>query len=78
MSNASGYYSPYPSCFIQPDGVITRQLKQNRAGIMLNTVDLSRKFYDPMAGIRELAIRGKLDSLTAPIKDSRSKNRKAL
>ncbi len=25
MSNASGYYSPYPSCFIQPDGVIARQ-----------------------------------------------------
>lgn len=78
MSNASGYYSPYPSCFITPDGKITNQLKQNRAGIMLNTVDSSRKFYDPMAGIREQAIKGKLDSLAAPVKDSRSKDRKAL
>jgi predicted amidohydrolase len=62
MSNASGYYSPYPSCFIQPDGVIVQQLKQNRPGIMVNTVDLNKKFYDPMAGFRELAIKGKLSN----------------
>jgi deaminated glutathione amidase len=60
MSNASGYYSPYPSCFIRPDGMIEGQLKQNKAGVMVNTVDLSRKFYDPMAGFREIAIAGKL------------------
>jgi len=60
MSNASGYYSPYPSCFIRPDGVIAQQLKQNKAGVMVNTVDLSKKFYDPMAGFREIAIGGKL------------------
>lgn len=60
MSNASGYYSPYPSCFIQPDGVIIKQLKQNKAGIMVNTVDLSKEFYDPMEGFREIAISGKL------------------
>jgi deaminated glutathione amidase len=57
MSNASGYYSPYPSCFIQPDGRIVKQLKRNVPGIMVNTVDLSQKFYDPMAGFRELAIK---------------------
>jgi len=61
-ANASGYYSPYPSCFIRPDGKIVKQLKQNRAGIMVNTVDLSRKFYDPMAGFRELAIAGRMDN----------------
>jgi predicted amidohydrolase len=60
MSNASGYYSPYPSCFIQPDGVIVKQLKQNKPGVMVNMVDLGRKFYDPMAGFREIAIGGKL------------------
>jgi apolipoprotein N-acyltransferase len=60
MSNASGYYSPYPSCFIQPDGVIVKQLKQNKPGVMVNTVDLNREFYDPMAGFREIAISGKL------------------
>lgn len=61
-ANASGYYSPYPSCFIRPDGKIVKQLKQNRAGIMVNTVDLSRRFYDPMAGFRELAIAGRLSN----------------
>ncbi len=62
VSNASGYYSPYPSCFIQPDGAIVRQLKQNKPGVMVNTVDLSREFYDPMEGFRELAIEGKLSN----------------
>jgi predicted amidohydrolase len=58
MSNSSGYYSPYQSCFIRPDGKIVKQLKRNRPGMMINTVDLSEKFYDPMEGYRELAIKG--------------------
>jgi len=62
MANASGYYSPYPSCIIAADGVIVKQLKQNRAGMMVNTVDLSKKFYDPMAGVREIAVAGRLDN----------------
>ena len=62
MSNSSGYYSPYPSCFIQPDGRIVKQLKQNRAGLMVNTVDLKKKFYDPMADFRDMAIAGKLSN----------------
>jgi len=73
MSNASGYYSPYPSCFIQPDGRIVKQLGQNRAGIMVNTVDLDKKFYDPMAGFREIAISGKLSNGPEIIGDRRSK-----
>jgi apolipoprotein N-acyltransferase len=78
MANASGYYSPYPSCFIGPDGKIINQLKQNRCGMMVNTVDLEKKFYDPMAGIRELAINGKLSSGTAGTKDKRSSERNLL
>jgi len=73
MSNSSGYYSPYPSCFIQPDGVIVRQLRANRPGLMLNTVDLGRKFYDPMADFRDMAISGKLNN--APIADKSRKLR---
>ena len=60
MSNPSSYYSAYPSCFIQPDGVIVKQLKQNKPGVMVNTVDLGKEFYDPMEGFREIAISGKL------------------
>ena len=73
MANASGYYSPYPSCFIQPDGRIVKQLKQNRAGMMVNTVDLNRKFYDPMADFRDMAIAGKLSNGPGIISDKRSK-----
>ena len=73
MANASGYYSPYPSCFIQPDGKIARQLRANRAGLMVNAVDLKKKFYDPMAGFRDMAIAGKLSNGPTIIRDRRSK-----
>jgi predicted amidohydrolase len=78
MANSSGYYSPYPSCFIQPDGVIVRQLKQNKAGLMVNTIDMSRKFYDPMADFRALVIQGKLTNAPKTIKDLRSRNTEIL
>jgi apolipoprotein N-acyltransferase len=74
MSNASGYYSPYPSCFIQPDGRIVKQLKQNRAGLMVNTVDLGKKFYDPMADFRDMAIAGKLNNAPKTIREPQSRN----
>jgi predicted amidohydrolase len=74
MSNSSGYYSPYPSCFIQPDGKIARQLRPNRPGLMVNTVDLNKKFYDPMADFRDMAIKGKLNNGPKIIKDPRSRN----
>jgi predicted amidohydrolase len=75
MSNSSGYYSPYPSCFIQPDGKIVRQLRANRSGLMVNTVDLNRKFYDPMANFRDMAIDGKLNNARQAVKDPRSRKR---
>jgi len=78
MSNSSGYYSPYPSCFIQPDGMIIRQLRANRPGLMVNTVDLSRKFYDPMAEFRDMAISGKLNNAGQAVHDSRSRKSKSL
>ena len=69
MANSSGYYSPYPSCFIQPDGRIVKQLKQNRAGLMVNTIDLGKKFYDPMADFRDMAINGALSNAPKIIRD---------
>ncbi len=77
-ANASGYYAPYPSFFIQPDGKIVRQLKANRPGIMVNTVDLTKKFYDPMVGFREMAMEGALGNGTETITDPRSKNTTSL
>jgi len=78
MSNSSGYYSPYPSCIIAPDGRIVRQLKANRPGLMVNTVDLSNRFYDPSAPFRNMAIKGALGNAPKTINDPRSKNTKSL
>jgi predicted amidohydrolase len=78
MSNSSAYYSPYPSCFIQPDGRIVRQLKFNRAALMVNTVDLRKKFDDMMADFRDMAIAGALGNGAKAVKDRRSKNRTVL
>jgi len=73
MSNSSGYYSPYPSCFILPDGMIVKQLRANRPGLMVNTVDPNRKFYDPMVDFRDMAISGKLNNACQNVNDPRSR-----
>jgi predicted amidohydrolase len=74
MTNSSGYYSAYPSCFIQPDGVIAAQLRPNRPGMMVNTVDINQNFYDPMAGFREMALAGNLTNGPGPLDDPRSRD----
>ncbi|MHC4230390.1 MAG: carbon-nitrogen hydrolase family protein, partial [Planctomycetota bacterium] len=78
MTNSSGYYAPYPSCFIEPDGRIIRQLKANRPGLMVNTVNLNRKFYDPMADFRDIAVSGKLNNAQQIVDDPRSRKRTSL
>ncbi len=62
MTNSSAYYSPYPSCFIVPDGRIVGRLKFHKVGMMINTVDLSKQFYDASGPFRELAMKGRLDN----------------
>jgi len=74
MANSSGHYSPYPSCVIQPDGMIVSQARSNRADMLVNTVDLNKKLYDPMAGFRELAIAGQLTNGPTDLDDPRSRN----
>ncbi len=74
MSNSSGYYSPYPSCFIQPDGRIVKQLRTNHPGMMVNTVNLQKKFYDPMKKFRNMVITGKFNNGSKKINDPRSRN----
>jgi deaminated glutathione amidase len=78
MSNSCGKISPYPSCFIQPDGEIVKQLKPNKPGIMSNTVDTSQTFYDPTANFRSLAMKGILTNGPGELADPKSKNTKEL
>lgn len=74
MTNSCGWFCPYPSCFIQPDGRIVAQLPDHKEGLMVNTVDMNRRFYDPSAAFRKLAIEGKLTNGPGPIQDPRSEN----
>jgi predicted amidohydrolase len=78
MTNSCGWFCPYPSCFIQPDGRIVQQLPEHKEGLMTNTVDLTEKLYDPSAGFRDNAIAGKLNNATEPLKDLKSENRTSL
>jgi predicted amidohydrolase len=78
MANSSGYYSPYPSCFIQPDGRIIKQLPTNQPGIMVNTINLQKQFYDPMKEFRKTVIAGKLSNRPKKLNDPRSKNKTIL
>ena len=72
MTNSCAWYSPYPSCFIQPDGRIAAQLEDHKEGLMINTVNINEVFYDPMAEFRDMAIEGALSNGPAEINDPRS------
>jgi len=74
MANSSGHYAPYPSCVIQPDGMIISQARSNRADMIVNTIDVNKKLYDPMADYRELALAGQLTNGPTDLDDPRSRN----
>ncbi|KPK79057.1 MAG: hypothetical protein AMJ81_13845 [Phycisphaerae bacterium SM23_33] len=77
MNNSCGYYSRWPSVFIQPDGDIAASLRQNHAGIMVNTIDTTRRFYDASRPYRAAAIRGVLHTGRL-LNDPRQRDRKSL
>ena len=58
MTNSCTPICPYPSCFIQPDGKIIAQLEDETPGMMIQTIDTDKKFYDASAPYRDLAMRG--------------------
>ncbi|MBN1361509.1 MAG: carbon-nitrogen hydrolase family protein [Sedimentisphaerales bacterium] len=78
MSNSSAYYSPYASCLIQPDGGIAAELRPNRPGMLIGTVDLSMDFYDPMEDFRDLALADKLTNGPGQLDDPRSTDTRGL
>ena len=78
LANSCGEIAPYPSCFIQPDGKIVNELKLNKPGIMVNTVDTTQSFYDPSEKFRDLAMKGILTNGPGNLDDARSKDTKNL
>jgi len=75
--NSSAWYSRWPSVFITPDGRIAGQLRRNRPGIMVHTVDPARKYYDTGVVFRDLALSGALHTGRI-VRDPRSRNRTCL
>jgi predicted amidohydrolase len=78
MTNSCAWYCPYPSCFIRPDGRIVEQLPEHKDSMMINTVDLSKEYYDPSAKYRDLAMQGKLTNAPSQAEDERSNDRQKL
>ena len=78
LTNSCGWFCPYSSCFIQPDGEIISRMEDHREGLILNRVDTSQTFYDPSAPFRDLAIRGLLSNGPGELTDPRSQNRREL
>ena len=74
MTNSCGWFAPYPSCFIRPDGRIVQQLPDHKEGLMVHTVDTHASFYDPSASFRDMAIDGKLTNGMETVNDERSSN----
>lgn len=62
MTNSSGFYSPYSAAVIQPDGKIVRRLPLNRPGIMINTLDFTKSYYDAAGPFSDLAMKGILSN----------------
>jgi predicted amidohydrolase len=78
MSNSCGWFCPYSSCFIQPDGEIIGQMEDHKEGLIINCVDTSQTFYDPSAPFRNLAIGGSFTNGPGELADPRSQNRHEL
>ncbi len=76
-ANSSAWYSRWGSVFIGPDGRIERRLPRNRAGVMVNVVDLARPFYDAGVAFRDLALRGRRHN-GRTVHDPRSRTRTSL
>jgi predicted amidohydrolase/lysophospholipase L1-like esterase len=74
--NNSSAPSSWPSLFVTPDGMIQNRLRLDAPGVMVNDVDLTRKYYDASAGYRLDSINGKWNSGDV-VDDPRSKDRQS-
>jgi predicted amidohydrolase len=57
-NNSTGRYSRWPSIFVTPDGRVAASLKRHTAGMMVNSINTAKEFYDPSAPYRRAAMRG--------------------
>lgn len=58
-ANAATPRQSWPSVFIEPDGVIKRSLPRSKSGVMVNTVDAHKEYYDASGPFRRACIQGR-------------------
>jgi predicted amidohydrolase len=75
LNNSSAPRS-WESRFITPDGLIARALELDQPGVMVNTVDTAKKYYDASGPFRAGAMEGKLHSGEV-VSDPRSRDRRS-
>lgn len=73
INNSCASHS-WPSRFVTPDGLLQASLTVDVPGIMVQTVDIHKQFYDASAAYRERAILGILHS-GRTVRDPRSADR---
>ncbi len=73
-NNTSARESSWPSFVVRPDGVITRRLRNNVAGVLISHIDTSAQYYDASEAWRYRAMKGVLHSGTL-VNDLRSRRR---
>ncbi len=74
LTNSSAPYS-WPCYFITPDGLVEQKLKANGDGILISTINMDKKYYDPSKDFRMDAINGKLnsgDTVQDPLSEDRT------
>ncbi|UCE20566.1 MAG: carbon-nitrogen hydrolase family protein [Gemmatimonadota bacterium] len=74
LTNSSAPCS-WPCHFITPDGLIAGKLIEDEAGVLISTIDTSKRYYDASKPFRANAIHGKLNSGQRVV-DVRSQDRK--
>ena len=75
--NSCARHQSWPGVFITPDGRIAGTHRIGQEGLIVNTVDLSRRYYDAPARWRDRALRGVLHS-GRRVDDPRSRDRQNL
>lgn len=74
-ANNSSVPSAWTSLFITPDGLIQKQLPRHQPAVMVNLVDIHKKYYDGSGRHRNECIDGKLNSGETVSDDPRSRDR---
>ncbi len=75
--NSCAKYQSWPGLFVNPDGRMAGQHRRGRGGVIVNTVDLTRDYYDAAGPFRKRAMAGTLNS-GRRVRDRRSRDRTSL